>query len=338
MKKNWFIITLVCVTVLVVINGIVSDNKEQKRKEKEFAAFLKSEPVDTVWRGSPSSQIPYYSDPKGKLIYYGYQLISNTSYYLGPKGIVAHVTNGMNCQNCHLDAGTRPFGNNFGKVLPTYPQFRARNNGVQTVYQRINDCMQRSMNGRSLDSNSTEMKAIYAYIQWLDKDIPKNVKYGGTSLKKLPYMDSAANIVSGKQVYITKCQMCHGADGQGQLNIDETGYAYPPLWGKHSYNDGAGMYRLTNIAAFVMANMPYGTDYHHPALTAEEAWDVGAYINSQPRPHLDQSADWKNILKKPFDFPFGPYADNFSEAQHKYGPYPTVIKADKALQKASAKK
>jgi thiosulfate dehydrogenase len=40
-----------------------------------------------------------------------------------------------------------------------------------------------------------------------------------------------------------------------------------------------------------------------------------------PRPAKDLSRDWPDISKKPFDHPFGPYTDSFSENQHKYGPY-----------------
>jgi thiosulfate dehydrogenase len=28
--------------------------------------------------------------------------------YLGPNGSVKKISNGMNCSNCHLDAGTKP--------------------------------------------------------------------------------------------------------------------------------------------------------------------------------------------------------------------------------------
>jgi thiosulfate dehydrogenase len=68
--------------------------------------------------------------------------------------------------------------------------------------------------------------------------------------------------------------------------------------------------------------MPHGTDYLHPQLTPEQAWDVAAYMISQPRPHragLDK--DFPNLLEKPVDTPYGPYADGFSEQQHKYGPF-----------------
>ena len=230
----------------------------------------------------------------------------------------------MNCQNCHLDGGTIPFGNNFGKVAATYPQFRARNNGMQSIYDRVNDCFERSLNGTKMDTTTREMQAIYAYLKWVGNDVPKGVSPGGTSIMKLKYLGRAANPVAGNGVYVANCQSCHGANGEGQLNIDKTGYSYPPLWGKDSYNDGAGLYRMSSFAGFAKNNMPFGTDYHNPKLTDAEAWDVAAFVNSQPRPHKDQQLDWKNITQKPIDFPYGPYVDSFSEQQHKFRPYAII--------------
>jgi len=56
----------------------------------------------------------------------------HTSKYLGPNGTVMQISNGMNCQNCHLDAGTRPWGNNYAAVLTTYPKYRARSGMIKT--------------------------------------------------------------------------------------------------------------------------------------------------------------------------------------------------------------
>lgn len=329
MKANWFPILIFIIIAIVITTESISGYQKRKQDEKKFAAYVASEPVDTVWRGWGKYQIPYYSD-SGKLVWYGYELIANTAYYLGPKGIVAQITNGMNCQNCHLDGGTIPYGNNFGKVYATYPQFRARNNGMQSIYDRVNDCFERSLNGKPMDTASHEMQAIYAYMKWLGDGTPKGDARGGTSIMKIKYLDAAANPAAGNQVYIAKCQSCHGDKGQGLINIDETGYTYPPLWGEHSYNDGAGLYRLSSFAGFVKNNMPFGTDYHNPKLTDEEAWDVAAFVNGQPRPHKDQSTDWKNITKKPVDFPFGPYIDTFTAQQHKYGPFKPINNFNKS--------
>ena len=76
--------------------------------------------------------------------------------------------------------------------------------------------------------------------------------------------------------------------------------------------------------------MPYNIATHsEPKLSNEEAWDVAAFVNSQPRPHIDQSKDWPDLTKKLFDVSFGPYTDSFSEKQHKYGPFQEIIKAHK---------
>ena len=75
--------------------------------------------------------------------------------------------------------------------------------------------------------------------------------------------------------------------------------------------------------------MPNPVNYHHPILSNEAAWDIAAYINSQPRPSKNQDGDWPNKAKKPIDYPYGPYADSFSEMQHKYGPYDAIVKARK---------
>jgi len=321
MKKRWGFIL-----VLLIALVVAAENIPFHRKDEQSTKVLQAYPpgdADTVWWGWNKYQIPLDTD-SSKLILYGDELIENTSYYLGPKGTVAQISNGMNCQNCHLKGGIVPYGNNFGKVFSTYPKFSARNNTTQDIYARVNDCFERSLNGKPPDSGTHEMKAIYAYMKWLGEGIPKGDARGGTGIMKLKYMDRAASPAEGNKVYIANCRSCHGMDGQGVMNSTANGYVYPPLWGIQSYNDGAGMYRLSNFAGFVRNNMPYGTNYHKPVLTDEEAWDVAAFVNSQPRPHADQGKDWKNISKKPIDFPFGPYSDSFSEKQHKYGPYEPI--------------
>jgi len=333
MKSKWFLVIIGIIIFITIINKSITAFEQNKITDKAFTEYLTNEQVDTVWRGWNKFEIPLNSD-SGKLIWYGHELIANTAYYFGPKGTIAKITNGMNCQNCHIEGGTIPYGNNFGKVYATYPQFRARNNGMQSIYERVNDCFERSLNGKAVDSTTHEMKAIYAYIKWLGKDIPKGYARGGTNMIKLKYLDAAANPAAGNRVYTDYCQSCHGDKGQGFANMDNSGYTYPPLWGQHSYNDGAGLYRISTLAGFVKNNMPFGTDYHNPKLTDDEAWDVAAFVNNQPRPHKDQNNDWKDISKKPVDFPFGPYMDSFSEQQHKYGPFKSIKNFKKSINKS----
>ncbi len=268
------------------------------------------------------------TDDNRKLIAYGRDLIAHTQDYFGPNGKIApNKINALNCQSCHLNAGTKPFGNNYGAVSSTYPQFRARSGQIETIAKRVNDCFMRSLNGAPLDSTSREMLAIQAYIHWLGTGVPKGEKPKGSGLTPPPFMLRAASPDSGRIVYETICARCHGLDGQG-LKIPGSEQFYPPLWGERSYNKGAGLYRLSRFAAYVKNNMPWGVSYENPQLTDTQAWDVAAYVNSQPRPeHPFLHQDWPDISKKVFDHPFGPYADSFPEHQHKYGPFQPIIDA-----------
>lgn len=284
-----------------------------------------------IWKAPDTSTLSFSED--GKLIRYGRDLIAKTSLYLGPKGTVAKITNGMNCQNCHLDAGTKAWGNNYGAVSSTYPRFRERSGTSENIYKRVNDCIERSLNGKALDTNSREMQAIYSYIKWLGQDVPRDVAPSGSGIKSIPFLSRAADPEKGAQVYSQHCQRCHGAEGRGLLNENQTMYVYPPLWGDSSYNTGAGLYRLSRFAGYVKDNMPFDAPAFSRHLTDEEAWDVAAFVNSQSRPYKSFPADWPNIAGKPLDHPFGPYADNFSEKQHKYGPFEPIVKAKKQAQK-----
>lgn len=275
-----------------------------------------------TWKAPDSSKIPFTYE--GNLIRYGRELVANTSYYLGPKGKIAAITNGMNCQNCHLDAGTRLWGNNYSAVFSTYPRFRERSGTVENIYKRVNDCIERSLNGKKLDTNSREMLALSSYINWVGHNVSKNVKHEGAGIRTIPLLNRAADPETGLLIYQQKCARCHGANGEGLLGSDSTAFQYPPLWGKNSYNTGAGLFRLSRFAGYVSENMPFDAPRNAARLTNEEAWDVAAFVNTQPRPEKSFSKDWPRISTKPFDFPFGPYADSFPEKQHKYGPFQLI--------------
>ncbi|MGC4037845.1 MAG: c-type cytochrome [Chitinophagaceae bacterium] len=284
-----------------------------------------------VWRAPDTTLLS--STEEGQLILYGRQLISNTSKYLGPKGKVAVLTNGMNCQNCHLDAGAKPFGNCFAAVAANYPQLRNRSGIIESIEFRINDCLQRSLNGNTIDSNSKEMRAMVAYLKWIGKDVPKKAKPKGSN-NDIPFLNRGADSLKGQIVYVSKCERCHGKNGEGMLKFDSTEYIYPPLWGKDSYNNGAGLYRLTRFAGYVKYNMPFDKASNKSLeLTNEEAWDVAAFVNSKPRPEKNFPKDWPDIKKKAIDYPYGPFADTFSAMQHKYGPFEPIDKARQATAK-----
>jgi len=263
-------------------------------------------------------------EQKKEMLLYGKELIAHTSKYLGPKGSVLQISNGLNCQNCHLDAGTKIFGNNYGSVASTYPKFRARSGSEEDIYKRVNDCFERSLNGQALAETSKEMQAIKAYIEFIGSNVEKGKQAEGSGLKKIEFLDRAADPQKGRLVYTEKCQSCHLQNGEGVLLADGTEYSFPPLWGKNSYNDAAGLFRMSTFAKYVKYNMPLGANHEMTQLTDEEAWDVAAFVNSQPRPTKRFKGDWPDVSKKPIDHPFGPFADNFPEKQHKYGPFKPI--------------
>lgn len=324
-------------SLLLVLGGFAAMYLDYTAKQKILTATRNQLwPVfdkQKMW----SAPNPYLAetDAEAKLIAYGRDLIVHTQDYFGAGGIVkTSAINGLNCQSCHLDAGSKPFGNNYFAVESTYPQMRARSGALETIPKRINDCFERSLNGQALDTTSREMKAITAYMRWLGTGIPKGEKPKGTGLTEVPFLDRAADPLKGRTVYLAQCASCHGADGMG-LPMPNSPRNYPPLWGDKSYNEGAGLFRMSRFAGYVKSNMPFGASYQNPQLSDEEAWDVAAFVNSQPRPkHPFLDTDWPKIEKKPYDHPFGPFADSFPEQQHKYGPFEPIV----AFYKAQPKK
>lgn len=318
MKSNWsfaYKILLILLPVMVLVY-LVQWMMPGTGSDVVSAPFY--------WTAPDATAIP--ETEAGELVAYGRALITETAHYLGPNGTVARISNGMNCQNCHLQAGTRFHGNNYGAASATYPRFRARSASIETLPKRINDCMERSLNGSALDTQSREMKAIEAYLKFIGSKVPAGVTPAGTGITQLPYLNRAADPVRGASIYRVHCQSCHGANGEG-LSVDGGNtYLYPPLWGDNSFNTAAGLFRISRLAGFVKENMPFGIHYDQPTLTDENAWDVAAYVISQPRPSKQFPGDWPDPAAKPVDHPFGPFTDSFGTAQHQFGPFDPILK------------
>ena len=328
------LILLICLCVSLsknFSNASCVSTFDQMAYEKDQKRIAQLEKLDSYWK-VPEIYLINDAELKEKVLY-GKELITHTSWYLGPNGSVDQLSNGMNCQNCHLDGGTKIWGNNYAGVASTYPKMRARSGKMESIEKRVNDCFERSLNGSSLKNDSKEMRSIVAYIKYLGSTVPKDSIPTGTGIFKIPYLKRAADPIKGAGIYTAKCASCHAANGEGQMSINQKEYVYPPLWGKNSYNTGAGLYRLSRLAGYVRYNMPFGASFLDPQMTIEDSWDVAAFINSQVRPNKDITKDWPDISKKPIDHPFGPFADIFTEVQHKYGPFEAI----EAFQKNSKK-
>ena len=272
------------------------------------------------------------NNPKvADLVKNGYYLVAESSKFMGPLAkdpSKRYSGNNLSCTNCHLNGGTLSGSASWIDILDRFPQFRGRENKIGTIEERINGCMERSMNGIKLDETSSQMKGIIAYIDWISKELndlnSKNFK--GYPAIKIP--EVAVDLKIGSKIYEQECLLCHAKNGEGiRYENFEKGYLYPPLWGDDSYNDGAGMHRVITAAAFIKNNMPYlQATWEKPKLTDEEAFHVAGYINSFQRPEKqNKTADFPDKKLKPVSTPYGPWSDNFSSKQHKYGPFPPII-------------
>ncbi|MBC7507412.1 MAG: c-type cytochrome [Ferruginibacter sp.] len=339
-NKLMLIIVVLIIALIAIPVIIYQGNKPDKPNDKVSS-------TDAVKTEVKKDEVAYWIAPdvnsitdakQKKQIEYGEELIAHTAKYLGPNGSVLKISNGLNCQNCHLQAGTAVFGNNYGSVASLYPKFRARSGAIENIYKRVNDCFERSLNGKAIDTAGKEMQAIVAYINFLGTNVEKGKKAEGSGFKDLAVLDRAADPEKGLAVYTASCQSCHQANGEGVFNTDKTEYTFPALWTNNSFNDGAGLNRISNFAKYVKYNMPQGTTYQNPKLSDDEAWDVASYILSQKRQHINVPKDWPDKSKKPFDHPLGPYADNFTEAQHKFGPFKPIIDEQKKKEEVAKSK
>ena len=286
-----------------------------------------SAPRNTIWTTPEVGALP--DNEQGRLVRRGRDLVTATYAHIGPDVpdiANRYAGNNLACSNCHLQAGTKKFGLPLFGLFGEFPQYSARS-GVENE-ERVNSCMARSMNGRVMPAQAPQMNAIVAYLKFLSTGVPPGEKLPGLGAGMMPELARPASPANGGVAFKRVCAGCHGTEGLGErrsLPTVDMGYIMPPVAGPDSFNDGAGMARLITAANFIHFNMPHGTDYLNPQPTVEEAWDIAAYLVSLPRPHKEGlDRDFPDLLQKPVDTPYGPYADGFSQQQHNYGPFAPI--------------
>ena len=201
-----------------------------------------------------------------------------------------HVGNKLRCVSCHMGDGQKPNQMPLVGVYARFPQYRARSATVEIIEDRINDCFERSMNGKALPRDSHPMRDIVAYLAFLSYGVPVGAQTEGQGLPRLDPMPG--DTARGHEVFKARCTTCHGADGQGGTAATAGAIVGPPLWGAHSYNIGAGMARVRTAASFIHVAMPYDNP---GSLTPQQAYDVATYVNTRPRPDFARKAgDWPN--------------------------------------------
>jgi thiosulfate dehydrogenase len=213
---------------------------------------------------------------EGMAIVYGHTLMLKTDTLM--RGYVrAHLT----CADCHVGAGTKARGGSFVGTYARFPQWNARAHRMIALQDRIAECFLYSMNGKAPAYSSKQMIAMVAYIAWLSRGTPVGATQPKSDSFLEPLPSAPPDLARGQSIYREKCAQCHGVFGRGLMG------AFPPLWGRDSFNDGAGMSHLNRMTGFVRYNMPYGAP---GSLSLQEAYDVAAFVLSHPRPHFHRNA------------------------------------------------
>lgn len=257
-------------------SGSGSDTVNSSRVQTELGRPAPSTGGEALdYTPPPDSVVP--NDSMGASIRRGRAIFVRTT-----DSLPEYAPGNIQCASCHLDAGRRRDAAALIGVHARFPKYLDRSAAVIPIEDRINYCFTRSLAGTRLPNGSREMQDIVAYLAFLSSGVPVGANVKGTGMPAMPPMigDSAR----GAQLYATTCAVCHGAEGQGNPP------AFPALWGPMSYSIGASMAREERAATFIRHFMPQNKP---GSLTDQQAYDLAAYINAQPRPDSPgKENDW----------------------------------------------
>ncbi len=263
------------VVALVALAGC-QGGQEQAMPAADAAPKGAVQFVEANWKAPTEADIP--SDSMGASIRRGLYLLRFT-----PESLPAYATSSLRCTSCHQQDGLKATAAPLTGGHARFPKYMPRTGAVIGMADRVNYCFTRSLAGNAIPTDSREMQDILAYIAFISKDVPIGAKIAGTDGLIAMKDTLEGDIARGEQVFQRECVVCHQADGQGNA-------AFPALWGPKSYSIGASMARRERAASFIWHNMPQTKP---GSLTPQEAFDVAAYINSQPRPDSPgKENDW----------------------------------------------
>jgi thiosulfate dehydrogenase len=225
----------------------------------------------TDWQPPSDSSIP--DGPLGESVRRGAAIFNETPLYAAD-----HTASKISCANCHAGGGIQPYASPMVGLPKLFPMYNKRAGHMISMKDRIQECFVRSENGKPLDDDGDTMKNLVDYITWLSQPEPGHKEFKGRGLVKLPELTPDPK--NGEQIYYSQCAGCHGNDGAGRAPM------FPALWGKNSFNDGAGMDQIPKMAAFVQHNMPQN---RMGILTPQESYDVAAFVHEHPRPAFNKA-------------------------------------------------
>jgi thiosulfate dehydrogenase len=243
------------------------------------------EPLTAPWTPKNIDRDPLPNDPRrSALIRRGAEVANRTPELAGQ-----YVGSSLACTSCHLNGGQQVGAWPWVGSPQNYPQHDNRSGRTIDFAERLQSCFLRSENGTAPPVDDPVIAALTAYIDWISEGQPLGPNSDWRRDDTIP---EAARIPidqlqpqQGRALYAARCAECHAVDGQGVGDI-------PPLWGPRSYNDGAGTGRVYTLAGFLHRAMPLAPRTN---LTYEEAQQIAAYVDSQPRPvYPGQAQDYPN--------------------------------------------
>lgn len=239
------------------------------------------------WTPPADSEIP--NDSLGASIRRGLALLRFT-----PESLPQYATSNLRCTSCHQLDGRKPSSAPLAGSHARFPKYMTRSGAVITLADRVNYCFTRSLAGNAIPTDSREMEDILAYLAFLSKGVPVGAKVMGTDGLLAMKDTLVGDTARGRLVFETTCVTCHQRDGAGTGPI-------PALWGAKSYSIGASMARVERAASFISHNMPQTAP---GSLTAQQAFDVAAFINAHERPDSPgKEGDWP-LGGTPKDVPY----------------------------------
>lgn len=233
----------------------------------------------------PDAPTIYPEGKLGEIVKLGEDIVNNTNTHPLSK---EYVGNKLTCASCHLEAGRSKTAGTFIGTATIFPAWSGREGSVQTLQDRIDNCFMRSMNGKRPPIDSELSIALASYITWLSTGLPIKMNSKNTVTPYYSHIWPDKNIAEaakkatnatykkGASLYSAQCAACHGEGGEGMAT-------FPPLWGKESYNAGAGLAKPIGLATWIAYNMPLG----NAILSDEDALSLAIYIDAQERPSFD---------------------------------------------------
>jgi thiosulfate dehydrogenase len=213
--------------------------------------------------------------PVGDLVRLGKQLFQDTATNPESRPYVGKDDKAT-CNSCHRKEGTDLDALPLFGAAAAYP---ADVDGkVMTLEGRIAQCFATHLDGSAPPPGSPALLALSTYVTSLSEGrrMAMSVTGGGPRAlapiaRDAPFW-SRTDAAAGKVLYGQKCAACHGADGSGGGG--------PAVWGPGAWNAGAALARAPKLAAYLQKAMAA----YAGSLSDEQARDLAAFVDSQPRP------------------------------------------------------